>query len=88
MANGHSNGYDPGRLDRIERAVESLVNRHLEFEDEHKRLLTAQMVLTDRLDKLTQEVRDLRQNAADSDARMDALITVVDDLVRRNPPRQ
>jgi hypothetical protein len=51
MAN---NGPDPTRLDRLEGLVEALYNGHLEFEDEHRRLLAAQVVLTDRIDRLTQ----------------------------------
>jgi predicted nucleic acid-binding Zn-ribbon protein len=51
------------RLDRIERAIEALVDdhiklvdEHLKFQLEHKQLLTAQVVLTDRLDRLTDRV--------------------------------
>jgi hypothetical protein len=51
MAN---NGHDPGRLDRLEGLVEVLFNRHLEFEEEHKRLLIAQVVLTGRIDRLAE----------------------------------
>jgi hypothetical protein len=39
------------RLDRIERALELLVDDHVQFREEHKQLLTAQVVLTDRLDR-------------------------------------
>jgi hypothetical protein len=42
------NGNGLSRLDRIERAIESLAN---DFRDEHKRLLTSQILLTDRMDK-------------------------------------
>jgi hypothetical protein len=41
------------RLDRIERVLELLIDDHVQFREEHKQLLTAQVVLTDRLDKLT-----------------------------------
>src|SRR5258708_30383879 len=59
MSEQHSNGHDPTRLDRIEGLVEVLVNRHIEFEEEHKKLLIAQVVLTDRLDKLTDRLDKL-----------------------------
>jgi hypothetical protein len=39
------------RLDRIERALELLIDDHVQFREEHKQLLTAQVVLTDRLDR-------------------------------------
>src|SRR5262249_53400275 len=54
------------RLDRIERAIEALINdhiklvdEHLKFQQEHKQLLTAQVVLTDRVDRLTDGVDKL-----------------------------
>ena len=45
-------GHDPTRLDRLEGLVESLLNRHLGFEEEHKRLLIAHEALTGRIDRL------------------------------------
>jgi hypothetical protein len=62
MANGRGNGHDPSRLDRLEGLVEVLVNQHIEFNDEHRRLLTAQVVLTERVDKLAVQVAELRQS--------------------------
>ena len=62
MANS---GPDPDRLDRLEGLVEVLFNRHLEFEEEHKRLLTAQVVLNDQLQRLGERVNRL-------DKRLDA----------------
>ncbi len=56
MAEQPRNGYDPTRLDRIEGLVEVLVNQPIEFAEEHKKLLTAQVVLTDRIDRLTERV--------------------------------
>lgn len=43
------------RLDRIERALELLADYHVQFREEHKHLLAAQVLLTaslGRLDKL------------------------------------
>jgi hypothetical protein len=83
MAN---NGHDPGRLDRLEGLVESLLNRHIEFEDEHKRLLTAQVVLTDRMDRLDQRLDRLAEIQAEGAQRMNVLISIVDEVIRKRPP--
>ncbi len=77
MAN---NGHDPSRLDRLEGLVEVLLNRHLEFEEEHKRLLIAQVVLTDRMDRMVEFQKH-------SDERLDALIAIVDEVIRNRPPQ-
>ena len=73
--------------------MELLIQDHLAFRDEHRQLLTAQVVLTDRVDKLAQHADklDLRmdklaETSQRSDERMDALISVVDGIVRRPPP--
>ena len=81
------NGHDPGRLDRLEGLVEVLFNRHLEFEDEHKRLLMAQVVLTDRIDRLAQRMDEMREFQKHSDERLDALIAAVDEIRRNRPPQ-
>jgi hypothetical protein len=70
-------------LDRIERALELLPNYRVQFHDEHKLLLTAQAALTDRLNKLTERVNKPLDLGSRSDDRLNALITVVDGLVRR-----
>jgi hypothetical protein len=41
------------RLDRIERALELLIDDHVQFREEHKQLLAGQVLLTDRMDRLT-----------------------------------
>lgn len=94
MADEATNGHGQSRLDRLEGLVEVLMNGHIEFEAEHKRLLTAQVVLTDRidrvtqrLDRLTEQVSELREAQKSTDERMNALITVVDGIVRRRPPQ-
>jgi hypothetical protein len=81
------------RMDRVERAMETLVRSqtHLleaqtHLEREHRQLLTAQVVLTDAVTKLAEEVRigfaELRAAHAITDERFRILI---DSL--RNPPR-
>jgi hypothetical protein len=82
------NGSD--RLNRIERALELLIDDHIQFREEHKLLLTAQVVLTERLgkltervDKLTERVDKLAEMGQHTDERLNALITVVAGLIHR-----
>jgi tetrahydromethanopterin S-methyltransferase subunit G len=68
-ANGHQDNLS--RLDRIERAIEHVIGEHEKFIDDHRLLLRAQVVLTDRLDKLAVTVGEIG-------GKLDALIAVVD----------
>ena len=77
------------RLDRIERALELLIDDHEQFRIEHKHLLTAQVVLTDRLDRFIEATKErfleLAEAQKHTDGRLNALITVVDGVVRKRP---
>jgi hypothetical protein len=90
----NGNGENGRRLTRLEEFVEVLTNEHIQFAEEHKRLLTAQVVLTDRLDKLAQaQVRTdeqlrqtdqrLRQTKEEMDERIGVLIRMMDDWIKR-----
>ncbi len=77
----------------MEKLMELLIQDHLAFRDDLRQLLTAQVALTERVDKLAQRVdelaksvQELRESQKDTDERMNALIGVVDDIVRRSPP--
>ena len=48
-------------MDRIERALELLIDDHIQFRDQHKALLTSQVLLTDKVDKLADELKALAQ---------------------------
>jgi hypothetical protein len=61
------------RLDRIERALELLVDDHVQFREQHKHLLAAQVLLTGSLDRLTDRVDKLGE-------RLDKLTVHVDKL--------
>jgi len=80
-------GHDPTRLDRLEGLVEVLFNRHLEFEEQHQRLLTAQVVLTDRIDRLTQGVDEIRELHKGLAQRVNILVSMVDEMIRNRPPQ-
>jgi hypothetical protein len=88
------------RMDRIERALELLIDDHIQFREEHKALLTSQVLLTDKVDKLADELKAIAQQTAkriaelaqqtkerfaETDERLHALINVVDGLIRRPP---
>ena len=100
------NGHETSRLDRMEGLMQLLIDDHLKFSDEHKSLLTSQVLLTDRMDKLVGTVdnlageveklteqtsqlaesqKELSEAQKHTDERMNALIAVVDDLIRNRP---
>jgi peptidoglycan hydrolase CwlO-like protein len=114
------NGHETSRLDRVEGLMELLIDDHLKFRDEHKSLLTSQVLLTDQMGKLvgtmgtfarmmqtfeegleklagiTRQVaesqnelsksqKELYEAQKHTDERMNALIAVVDDLIRNRP---
>jgi hypothetical protein len=95
------NGQGKSRLDRLEGLMELLIDDHLKFSDEHKKLLTAQVLLTETQQRTERRVGDLveaekkldlkmaelAEAQKDTAERLNALIAVVDDLVRRNPGR-
>jgi hypothetical protein len=88
------NGQGKSRLDRLEGLMELLIDDHLKFSDEHKRLLTAQVLLTQAqertelsIQRLDAKMAELAETQRDTGERLNALIAVVDDLVRRNPGR-
>ena len=79
------------RLDRIERILEAiagdhakLADEHLQFQQEHKQLLAAQVVLTDRLDRFILATTEAQKH---TDERLNALITIVDGIIRNRPPQ-
>jgi cell division septum initiation protein DivIVA len=91
MANDQHPGNGQGRLDRLEGFMALLIDDHVQFQQEHKQLLTAQVVLTDRLDRLAQTVKDIAVAQAEArkitDEKLNALIDIVDDLIRKRPPQ-
>jgi len=49
-----TNGNKKDRLDRVEELLEVLVNEHIQFHEEHRQLLKAQVILYDTTQKLAQ----------------------------------
>jgi hypothetical protein len=93
MEQSTNGGNDPTRLDRIERIIEVLANTVVDLQQDVKILLKGQIVigeqmnegfakLTTGMDKLTARMDQLAAAQTHTDQRMDALILVVDELVR------
>ena len=76
MTPNGENGRTERRLTRPEEFVEVLANEHIQFAEEHRRLLTAQVILTDRIDRLAAA-------QAHTDERMAVLIRMMDDWIKR-----
>ena len=92
MPDTDENGSGESRLDRMERLMALLIEDHgrfdedhAKFREEHKLLLTAQVVLTDRLDRFIKETAEAGKH---TDERLNALISIVDGIIRRQPPEQ
>ena len=93
-----TNGDKRDRLDRVEQLLEVLVNEHIQFHEEHRQLLKAQVILYDTTQKLAQalfqsqtdtnaKLVELAAAQKHTDENLAALINVVDSVVRR-PPQQ
>src|SRR5437764_3414993 len=121
-----ANGYDPSRLDRIERMLDLVVqemtvaqrragermarfdegmyqireimgllaNDHIEFREEHRRLLIAQVVLDDRMKELVEQqkktahaVEGLAEAQKVTEHSLNDLIKIVDGIIRARPPQ-
>ncbi len=80
----NGNGSDtPNRLDRIEAILEVVANQHMQlteehnrFAQEHRQLLAAQVVLTDRVNPLAEAQKH-------TDERLNALIRIVDEIIQK-----
>ena len=97
MPEENNGANSPSRLDRIERIVEVLANTTADIQQDVKILLKAQVVMgeqmregfanvTDAFAKLTEGFARLTEAQQHTEERLNALIVVVDGIVRRMPP--
>lgn len=85
--NGHGS---PSRLDRIERAIEALIDGHERRVTSQKQLLTAQVVMTDTMTNLIKKVdahEDRIQALIDSQLRIDETLASIKKLLEHPPER-
>jgi hypothetical protein len=89
-----TNGDKKNRLDRVEELLEVFVNEHIQFHEEHRQLLKAQVLLYDATQKLAVAQTDANAKMAElaaaqqhTDRNLSALINIVDSVVRRLPPQ-
>jgi len=68
------------RLNRIEHALELMLNDHILFREEHKQLMTAQVLLTGSMERLSDDLRQLTQRVDKVTERVDRLGERVDQL--------
>jgi uncharacterized protein YoxC len=71
-----------GRLDRIEHALELLIDDHERFRHEHKQLLTAQIILTEQVDKLAQHFGQLAEHVGHMAEHLDKTTVQVGQLAQ------
>jgi hypothetical protein len=86
----NGNGSDlPVRFKRVEDFIEVLANEHIEFERELKRLLTAQVIMQDSMktgfERLTVEMTKLAEAQRATDEKLNALIDIVDGIIKKPP---
>jgi hypothetical protein len=84
-------------LDRIEKALELMINDHEQFRQEHKQLLIAQVVQSDQIAQNARQIAALTQGMEaesiarkETDARLDAcvdkLVWSIGELIAGIPP--
>jgi len=90
MAEGNDQD-SPSRLDRIERAIEALIDGHESLVTSQKQLLSAQVILTDTVTVLAKKVdahEDRIQVLIDSQLRVDETLAYIKKLLERPPDQR
>ena len=75
-ANGHQDNLS--RLDRIERAIEHIIDEHEMFRDEHKKLLQSQVLLQNSLELLRGSLESQKVRIDEIGDKLNGLIDIVD----------
>jgi hypothetical protein len=96
MEPSEQNGHNNPRMDRLEKLMDLLIADHLSFTGEHKRLLTAQVLLTDTVQQLAEKLKELAERTAEAQKRtheqirenadaQNVLMRMMDDWIRNRP---
>jgi hypothetical protein len=102
MDGSEQNGYNNPRMDRLEKLMDLLITDHLSFTDEHKRLLTAQVVLTETVQQLAEaqkRTEEAQKRTAEAQKLTDeqlkelasaqnVLMQMMDDFIRNRRARE
>jgi hypothetical protein len=79
----------PDRLDRVESIIKALADRQHLIEDEFVRLLRAQVVMSDHMEKqaahltaIDERLKNLAEAQQRTESHMNSLILTVDDIIR------
>jgi hypothetical protein len=79
-------------MDRMEGLLEMLIENHVKFADEHNKLLTSQILLTDSLSRHIKEtgqhIKDLADSQKATEGRMTILIAMFDTFIGEKGPQQ
>lgn len=74
------------RLDRTAQYLERIGMRQDQADEDKRILFRSQVLMSESLEKLTARVDQLAEAQRATEERLNALIGVLDDLVRRQPP--
>jgi hypothetical protein len=95
MDGSEQNGYNNPRMDRLEKLMDLRITDHLSFTDEHRRLLTAQVVLTETVQQLaeaqkrTEEAQKLTdEQLKELASAQKVLMQMMDDFIRNRRARE
>ena len=85
MEPSEQNGHNNPRMDRLEKLMDLLITDHLSFTDEHKRLLTAQVVLTETVQQLADAQKRTDERLKELAEAQGVLMRTMDDWIRNRP---
>ena len=82
-------------MDRLENLMELVIADHVKFADEHNKLLTSQVLLTDRMDRLTVRMdrlagtmQELAESQKNTDDRISVFVRMMDTFIRESGGRK
>jgi hypothetical protein len=85
MEPAEQNGHNNPRMDRLEKLMDLLINDHMSFTDEHKRLLTAQVVLTETVQQLAEAQKRTEEQLKENAEAQNVLMRMMDEWIRNRP---